>query len=265
MSVFLGKYNQKIIYYTTMALSKYFYICVAWIISTGFTCAQTDVQKVFDVMLKTYSEASTYQDFGTVTTLLETKQNTIKTQLIFRTAYQRSTGQFRFAYLEEKRTRFTILDEKCHVSWSDGRSTKSYWTIGNRLSDHQQITESLAAAAGVSGTASRKIPGILLIEPIRAGWDIRSLNALQMMPNERIKDIDCYHVSGQVMQMNRKIQVDLWIDPKTYLIKKITEESGPMGDSITKSIHIFEYDAVINIPIPSKYLEFNYQDCLLEK
>lgn len=248
-----------------MTLSNFFYIYAAWIISTGFTNAQTDVQKVFDAMLKTYSEASTYQDFGTVTTLLETKPTTIKTQLIFRTAYQRSTGQFRFAYLEEKRTRFTVLDEKCHVSWSDGKLAKSYWTIGDNLSDYQHITESLEAATGVSGTASRKIPGLLLIEPIRAGWDIRSISALQMRPNERIKDIDCYHVSGQVMQMNRKIQVDLWIDQKTYLIKKIAEESGSMGDSITKSTRIFEYDAVINTPIPSKYLEFNYQDCLIEK
>lgn len=265
MNVFLGKYNQQIIYYTTMALSNFFYICAAWIISTGLTYAQTDVQKVFDAMLKTYSEASTYQDFGTVTTLLETKPTTIKTQLIFRTASQRATGQFRFAYLEEKRTRFTILDEKCHVSWSDGKSTKSYWTIDNRVSEYQNITESLAAATGVSGTASRKIPGLLLTESIKAGWDIRSIGVLQMMPNEKIKDVDCYHILGQVMQTNRKIQVDLWIDQKTYLIKKIVEEGGSMGSSISKSIHIFEYDAVINAPIPSKYLEFNYQDCLLEK
>lgn len=247
-----------------MTLRNFCYSYAAWIISIGLTYAQTDAQKVFDAMLKTYAEASTYQDFGTVTTLLETKQNTIKTQLIFRTAHQRATGQFRFAYLEEKRTRFTTLDEKCHVSWSDGKSTKSYWTIDNRVSEYQHIAESLAAATGVSGTTSRKIPGLLLNEPIRAGWDIRSIGDLQMMPNEQIKDADCYHVSGQVMQTNRKIQVDLWIDQKTYLIKKIVEEGSSMG-TISKSTHIFEYDAIVNTPISAKYLEFNYQDCLLEK
>lgn len=226
--------------------------------------AQGDAKKILETSIKTYAQSATYQDFGTVTSTIETKDGKSKSQLIFRTAYNRKTGQFRFAYLEEKRTRFMILDEKCFVIWSNGKEVKSWWTLGEHLSEHQRLTEPLANATGVSGTASRKIPGLLLAEPINAGWDIRQLQSPELFAIENVKDIPCYHLRATLKWMQQDDTIDIWIDRTTYLIKKLIHNPNEsiIGMKVTK---ILEYDPQVNVPILSKYLEFNYQDCLIEK
>lgn len=229
-----------------------------------FTIAQDDAKKILETSIKIYAQADTYQDLGTVTTTIETKDGKSKNQLIFRTGYNRKTGQFRFSYLEEKRTRFMILDEKCFVIWSNGKEVKSWWTLGERLTEYQRLTEPLANATGVSGTASRKIPGLLLEEPINAGWDIRQLQSPELFAIENVKEIPCYHLKANLKWMQQDNLIDIWIDIKTFLIKKLVHNpyESKIGMKVTT---ILEYEPQINVPIPSKYLEFNYQDCLIEK
>lgn len=242
------------------------------------TFAQTPAdQRILDRVYQTYRTAQTYRDSGIVTTRVTQKpekkadEGIIKSWvrkatdcfphytghtsvLRFGTAYIRRTGQFRFNYVDTK-TEYKgvgklMMPEDRYTIVSNGAVTKTWWTI--RPNDKgvvsESLTEALATATGVSKTSSRKIPGLLLAEPIGAGWDIRGVKDWQRISDGKEAGRDCYRFKGTGYT---KFKSTLYIDKATFVVLRIDEL---YDDPSTTVYTVMQYKPVLNQTIASSAL-----------
>ena len=209
--------------------------------------------QIFDRMLRVYATAQTYQDKGIVTTNFYKPgsaelQNQIKR--IGTTAYDRRTDRFRFQY--EEVTSFFGLPNR-YLIWSDGKSAKSWWTMGDSVNYDTSLSEELSAATGVSGTLSRKISGLLLTDTICAGWGIDSLCQLTYLGTGTLGSRLCYRLSGR---FRGDQTARLWIDQKTFLILGIDESTIKLPNDVGASMSI-RYEPTVNRPVADEAFVFD--------
>lgn len=223
---------------------------IAFLITISAHSQALTGQQIFDRMLRVYAEATTYQDKGTVTTDFYEfgEQKLIHSRVrAFETAFDRRSRRFRFRYETEK-SFFDIPNEM--VIWSQGSNTHFWWTMDDSTSRYESLTNALAAATGVSGTSSRKIPGLLLTEPIGTGWGINSLKNIKLIGTSLQDKRPCYRLTG----IYREKQVAfLWVDQQSFILLRLDE-----GDRIPKAITktSMTYRPVINKPVPDQALIF---------
>ena len=209
-------------------------------------------QQIFDRMLRVYAKATTYQDKGTVTTDFyefgQEKPNYTRLRN-FETAFDRRSRRFRFRYETQNSSFFDLPNEM--VVWSQGSNTHLWWTMDNAPASRMEtLTDALATATGVSGTSSRKIPGLLLTEPIGAGWGIDSLKNIKLIGTDFQGKRSCYRLSG----IYGKNQVAfLWVDQQSFLLLRL-DEGLPIPKAITKTS--MTYRPILNRPIPGQALVF---------
>jgi hypothetical protein len=208
-------------------------------------------QQIFDRMLQVYAQATTYQDSGRVTQdFYEPRQQNpqIRTIRNFETAYDRTTGQFRFHYKVEYRLSSGVPDEM--VIWTKGDTTYRWWTIDDSTSQEESLASALAIATGVSATSSRKIPGLLLAQPMGAGWGIDSLRNIKLIGNAIQDGRPCYRLTG--IYWKNKVAF-LWVDQQSFLLLRLDEGAMTPGKKFKTSI---TYQPILNKPIPSQALVF---------
>ncbi|GAB3768165.1 hypothetical protein GCM10028818_02120 [Spirosoma horti] len=203
-------------------------------------------------MLHVYANANTYQDKGRVQTFfydLNQKTPTFLTVRNFTTAYNRQIDAFRFWYKTEKATAANVHEEM--VIWSRKNDGHLWWTINKSGDQRMPLIEALGVATGVSGTASRKIPGLLLSQSIGAGWSIDSLKNVKLIGKDVQGNRPCYRLTG-IFWKNRV--AFLWVDQQTFLLLRVDE-----GHSMSKSKWktSITYQAVVNKPIPENALAFD--------
>jgi hypothetical protein len=167
--------------------------------------------------------------------------------LQFQTAYERATGRFQYHYIDNQP--FT-LKRTCYTIASDGKQTKSWWTInpGDHSTKEESLSSALGAATGISKTSSRKIPGLLLSKPIEAGWDIKQVRDWQRISDAKQAGRDCYRFIGTGYKI---IKATLYIDNKTWLIVRI-DEAYPISEADVNVV--MEYKPQLNRPIPASAL-----------
>ena len=178
-------------------------------------------------MKRVYAGCRSYRDSGTVRTSSEAEGSHFGGETPFKTAFVRP-GPFRFEFVD------TGLGDRASklVLWWNGAEVHSWWDAqpGERLSDSLQ--QALDAAAGISGGASLRIPGMLLPAVVGAG--------APLVGPERLRDADdrgvaCLRITGKsratpYTQTTGSITVTvqdesitLWIDRSTFLLRKVED------------------------------------------
>ncbi|QJD79340.1 hypothetical protein [Spirosoma rhododendri] len=218
-------------------------LCVALLVNQSGYGQPLTGQQILDRSIGVYRTATSYQDAGRVTTdFYEAgrSQPRFTTVRSFQTAYYRPTRQFRFHYKTEP-TRLSITPDEMFV-WTDGPKAFRRWTI-EKWTVSESLPMLLAAATGVSGTASRKIPGLLLTEPIGAGWGVDSLTNVKLIGDAIENGHPCYRISG--VYWNNKVAF-LWIDKQSFLLLRIDEGYSSGKEKTTVSM---TYQPVLNKPV----------------
>lgn len=261
-------------------LQRLFPICLLTLLVASVAVAQnlTDKQ-ILDRVYQTYRTDQTYQDSGTVTTRFIKKpekkteagffermlkkvtdnfpQYTGHTALLrFQTAYVRATGQFRFNYANGQTVQrnpdlpMSKTPKQCYTIVCDGKITRTWWDVMPKEKGKigESLTSELAAATGVSGTSSRKIPGLLLAKPIGAGWDIQGVKDWQRIGDGKVAGRVCYRFKGTGYAKSRAI---LYIDKATYLILRTDEASESPEVSVYT---LMQYKPVLNQTVVSSAL-----------
>ncbi|GAA4397640.1 hypothetical protein GCM10023187_07330 [Nibrella viscosa] len=220
---------------------------------------QPTAEQIYDRMRKAYTTAQTYQDAGTVTTWYTDKgdkEPNHTTSLNFETAFVRSANRFKFRYEQSKSVMFTNR-KTCYLVVSDGKSTRMLKSQHkDRSATHEpSLGAALTAISEGSGTAARKIPGMLLSEPIKASWDPKKLQSVKLIGKATQDGQPCYQLEAVVWG---KKKAQLWIDQQTYLIRRIDEDYQSPTVSTRTSI---TYQPAVNKSVKDEALAFKEEYC----
>jgi hypothetical protein len=203
-------------------------------------------QQILDRVAEVYARCASYRDSGVVKTIFIEAFGKRTVEKPFTTAFVRP-NHFRFEYYEkgQKENRFVI--------WCNGKEVQTWWGIQPGVERSSSLSAALAAATGVSSGSARRIPGLLLADPIGAGWDIRRLQHLERLGDAKLRGADCMLVRGET-GVGRHEPVVLWIAKFTFLIRRI-EEQNTFDDFRTEETTT--YEPRINGQVPDRLLEFD--------
>jgi hypothetical protein len=178
-------------------------------------------------MKKVYAGCRSYRDTGTVRTSSETEGSRFGGEMPFRTAFLRP-GPFRFEFVDTG-----LGDRSSKVAlWWNGAEVHSWWDAqpGERLSESLQ--QALDAAAGISGGASLRIPGMLLPAIVGAGAPLVGPELLQDADD---RGVACLRItgksratpyaqtSGTITVTVQDETVTLWVDRTKFLLRKVVD------------------------------------------
>ena len=199
--------------------------------------------EIIDRMKSTYANSRTYSDSGVVKTIFTggVKQTIEKP---FTTVFVRP-DRFRYAFKDKKpdgREQVFII----HLS---GKDVQTYWDVQKDLA-HESLDRAVASATGVSSGSAITVPAMLL--PGKISWR-RSIRFTQprRIDDDFFNDAECFRLQDLVLN---KIPTTLWIDKKTFLLRKIYREQE-FDNFRTQETTIYKPN--LNIDIPDDLLEFN--------
>jgi hypothetical protein len=110
------------------------------------------------------------------------------------------------------------------VSWWDGTTIRSWWTVQPVTKIHPTLGNSLAAHLGVSGQSSAAIARLLMPsrEPESPMGNLHSPlvepSTATVAGRERIADVDCWRIDGTHASGTPR---SLWIDARDTLLRQI--------------------------------------------
>lgn len=200
---------------------------------------------VYERMRAAYANAKSYVDEGVEQTIYSGFLAHTQTRP-FETVFVRGGG---FHY--EFREQFSRLDDwKKYVIWADGISVKRWWTIQPRVEVTQDLAGALGAAAGVSGTTSTHVPGLLQPE-LRTGLLAGIRSPIALLGTQRVDGLETFRLQ---ISRNHLPTMTVWIDQQSYLIDRIAYGSSlPDGQSVDSMI---VYRPQLNGPVRAAALTF---------
>ncbi|KAB7731232.1 hypothetical protein F5984_10540 [Rudanella paleaurantiibacter] len=228
--------------------------------------AQSTETAILNRVYSTYRTARTYQDAGTVTTTHARNRNAKRERTLlqtfidkyvpmddklftstirFQTAYVRATDRFRFHYQKA-----SSYHTECYTIAHQQTRTLRWQSALPKPEGIAEptLTDALAGATGVSMSASRKIPGLLLLQPIDAGWDMQTTLDWKRLPDTQQDGADCYRL--KTTRAKGK-DATLYIDKKMFVIRRIDET---WTDSEGTTQHIMVYKPTLNGAVPAQKL-----------
>ncbi|MDB5213504.1 MAG: sigE 10 [Myxococcaceae bacterium] len=180
----------------------------------------TSASNALAEMYQRYASARTYEDHGVLIDVIRpgdgAEPSTSRT--VFDTAYDRSSGSFRFEYTK---THDRFFDPDRHVIWRRGFGpAHTWWTTEPRIID-DELDAGLAAMAGVSGTTSRTVPSMLL------GWAAGMKRDLGYVPDgDGIADgVPCLRMSTR----DESEILTLWIGKVDHALRRVTSRRNHAG------------------------------------
>lgn len=202
-----------------------------------------------------YAQARSYQDEGTVTIQNFTRKQLQRTKTLqFSTRFERG-GAFRLAYAPTTPT----TPGECSVVWSDG-TRRGFWSSQRASVDSTRTLAQMLTVAGAgSGSATRRIPGLLFPDEKKGvGW-VNDLRSLRLLGVETRNGHPCYHLSAVGGQRALPIPVQLWIDTTTFLLIRLEERSTVAE---FEALITLDYEPRLNPELSRAALGFAYQNCL---
>lgn len=204
-------------------------------------------QQLFNKMVKTYSEARSYEDDGEVAIVFisPTGKRTVKRP--FLTKFVRPK-LYRYEYSERngdgenERTRYVI--------WSDSAPdlAKAWWTIQPQI---KETTLAMAAgtAAGVSALSSMTVANLLMPSAI-PGLPLTGMKDFKLIGEEILDEAPCDKIEGKNVQGSPQT---IWIDKATSLVRKIFTTSSIPGADLEETT---TYRPRVNVEIAPKQFVF---------
>ncbi len=226
------------------------HLCLAT--TTNAQQATGKAQQIIERMQQVYRTAKTYQDQGEVVSEFtgENKQN-FTSKLIFTTAYNRTTDQFRFFYEVQKGPgSYTYV----YLIWSANGDAKHYWSSDKKPKDDFTLELALATAAGVSETSSRKITNYLFNHSNMTGLLLQRLTNVVLAGTETIEGTSCYVLKAT--DTAQSIPTIFWVDTQSFAIRKIEEHMQIPKTSVKRTMF---FRPTLNKPIAAKDLAFDYE------
>lgn len=224
---------------------------------TGFVQAQPapTAGELLDRMRKTYAEARTYRDRGSVTVEYLTRKKTDTTRRqVFSTAFQRG-GAFRFAHVKPTPTGALL----CEVVWASGTRTLAWLGYRKAVDSTRSLVQALVLAGASSGSASRRVSGLLMGDPkISMGWD-QTLRNVRLLGQETVNNRTAYHLTATGGQPRLPSQLHLWLDAASGLIVRLAEHSQVAEFEALTTI---DFEPDVNVELAPDLLRFDYQNCV---
>lgn len=221
---------------------------------------KADIERIFAQMTKAYANCKSYRDSGTFTSTATAPSFNMSTQGTFMTAFVRP-DRFRFECKMKSNRR---PDEVNYIAWRKGN--EGYLWNGLRQ-EVQQMELSLAVAA-VTGISSGATATAGMLLPKEMGMrKYSSMTEAKQLAGALIDGADCFRIKGKWGGEDKPVfgvtlnpsDVTLWIDKKTFLLRKVEEVStidiSPMpGTMISKSW--ITWKPIVDVRISAEELEF---------
>jgi hypothetical protein len=180
-------------------------------------------QQIIDRSIAVYANCNSYVDEGEVKTIFYQSNGSRTVIKPFTTAFVRPSD-FRFEYQELRNQAVWSR----YIIWQDAEGVKTWWSIRPGVESPASLAMALAAATGVSSSASFTIPTLLMPET-RIGNQLKSLTALKLLSDQEINGRPAYQIQGAVTKNPSHIDVvdarngpvTFWLDKESLLIVKI--------------------------------------------
>lgn len=245
-----------------MTLIKKFIIVTMMIFCTVYPCfaQELSVEEIINNVHKIYREAQTYTDSGEVKTVFVRGGKGTDTKP-FTTAFVRP-DRFRFEF--KYKLKPDDPDWIRFIVWQNGSEIIS--SIANKNRPLESFYMAIAGPVGLSGGSAFYIPSLLRPYEVR-GSKITDLQEIKIIESKGgviqmngVKSADIKGLSkfydDQGLATLFHEDVNLWIDSKSFLIKKIDIHTTSADFESTASI---TYNPEINVVIDDKKLEFQHE------
>ncbi len=175
----------------------------------------TSAAEAMSEMRRRYERASSYEDTGelSMTITREGDSDPSEARVTFSTAFQRSTGSFRFEYTK---TYPRFFEPEHAVIWRRGSGTAHvWWTAEPRVVD-EPLDQALAAQAGVSNRTSAVVTYMLL------GIDTCAKTCVYSAAGgETVRGVPCLKIAAS--SANR--QTTMWIGREDHALYRFAQRT----------------------------------------
>ena len=162
----------------------------------------------------------------------------------FNTAFVRP-DRFRYEFLDDRK------ESRRYLIARDGDLVQTWWDVGDRLTESDDLSLAVAGATGVSGGSAHTVPRMLMPETI-GGFSLTELVNVELLGEEEIDGLACYKIQGKHPRADWQ---SIWIEKERMLIRRI---------DVQKQFQTFRtrrtttYNPQIDIEINPDDLAFDY-------
>lgn len=195
-------------------------------------------ERILDRMAKAYAECKSYRDSGV-----------IKTKYFTKTAYSLEHS-FNTAFVRPDRFRFEIKDEDHRLLISaNGQNVQTWWDLEPGIQTPKSLEFAMAQAVGFSGGFVGRIPAMLMPNKLEIPGGL-DLIAPKQIEDGKLQNVECFRLEYNF----RDEQFTLWIDKRSYLVRRIDEQIKLDRIRIERTT---TFDPTINGKITDEMLEFD--------
>jgi hypothetical protein len=141
-----------------------------------------------------------------------------------------------------------VIVQKPDTSSSAGQNVRTWWDLTPGIKKRDSLDLATAGATGVSDGSAHNIPALLLPKEI-SGRKIADITEAKI-ESARLGTADSFRVQGKYADD----PITLWIDKKTFLVRRIETQSK--FDNF-RTEQTTTYDPVIDGAITDKMLKFD--------
>jgi outer membrane lipoprotein-sorting protein len=214
-------------------------------LSAGESVAAETADSIMQKMVKTYGDASSYQDEGV--TLSHDPAKPGPDQILFATLFKRP-NLFRFDWTSHHPYPPLRHLKTYAVTWADGTGIYTYRqpptpasgstspALATTLRDEPNMSSAIAGATGVSRGSSHHILRLLSVDV--SGFAMSELKSLTLAGTDEIEGMTCYHLTGT---HPRGGTIRFWVGKSDFLIRRIirtTSASGNEQEEIRRNVRI---------------------------
>ncbi len=205
-----------------------------------------EVARVIARMKATYAGCKSYEDTGTVVTVVPERPE-FSGEKRFQTAFVRP-DHFFFIYNTDK-----AVPEDRYAIWCDGRRSHiwahAWWSRDGKTSAYASLGDAMRRPTAFSGGSSHVVPRLLLPDEIE-GWSLADLVSPHLLGTETVDDTRCFNLLGNNPHHDT---MTIWIDKHSFMLRKVAIASKFVGaDGLTT----ISYKPHVNKPIDRKTFRF---------
>ena len=237
-----------------MDLIKKLIIVIAISFFNVCTCfaQELSVNEIINNVHKAYSKAQTYSDTGEVKTTYVTQGTQGTYNTTFSTAFVRPD---RFKFELKYKMKPEDSDWMRYIVWQNGDKIMSWNSRANESKSLKSFAMAIAGPTGISGRSAFYIPSLLRPHEVR-GITVTDLQEIKIVESKdgviQINGVQSFNAMG----INSNEKINLWIDSKRFLIKRIDTHTTSADFEATSSI---AYSPEINVDIDDRKLEFQHE------
>ena len=142
------------------------------------------------------------------------------------------------------------MPQSRNIIWANGKDVQTWWDIKPGIEKAKSLHLAVAGATGVSGGSAHVIPALLLPDVV-GGANLTAITDVKRAEDGKLDKAECFRVEGKF----GKQPITLWIDKKSYLVRRIDEQTT--FDTF-RTEQTTTYDPTINDKIADKLLEIRF-------